>query len=669
VLRGPDTRALAAAGRRVGFASVLLALCAPLLVPGLHAARLTSTTWVFGPGGGGNGSNMPDPLSQTGVALQESKPKTAFTYTTTAPVALRELNPQYLQQYVMTLTDSGWQIGGGNGLTTHSFNTQLPPQADGVSNSGSLLVTTVVSYPGTAGHSSDTTAFLAAPFPPIRVYVTGSWQVDQETLMLVSPRSSTAGLTYQVVSADVNPSQGTLRGLQVPSGMGKYTQLPVAYKQSHELLSVAERITNGQGSVFDKAQALTDYLHNNGHYNLYGPVLSSPQSLLSFMSPKSMIGDCVQYAEAATIMMRMRGIPARLAVGYTQGTEVPARSGHYVVQNADAHAWPEVFFAGYGWVRFEPTPPGQGSATAPGFESTPASTGPSVTTPGTSAGQTSATNKGGTLLGPGRKIVALPNDGGPDSGTLTSAKKHSSAPWTAIVLAVLAAIALAFGIIAIVAPASRRLLAARPGSAAERIGRVNIGGVLIAVGISAGVVALALYRMLSRTSGLNLGAGWATVGIAFGASCAAALALPTLSRAALRRWRWARASDDEARAHAAWLELCADLADYGIGYSPSESPRAVAARLRSGLVLAEPAAEAVGRIALAEEYASYAGRAPDSPQTLHKDGTAARRGIARAAGKTARWRARIFPASTLTTLSDAAGHLSDIWRRLTPRPS
>jgi hypothetical protein len=157
------------------------------------------------------------------------------------------------------------------------------------------------------------------------------------------------------------------------------------------------------------------------------------------------------------------------------------------------------------------------------------------------------------------------------------------------------------------------------------------------------------------------------VGIAFGATCVAALAVPTVLRLALRRWRWIRAGSDEAKAHAAWVELCADLADYGIGYLPSESPRAVAGRLRSGLTLAEPAALAVSRIALAEEHASYAGRAPEAAQTLHRDGVAARRGIARATTAPARWRARVFPTSVLTTIAETAARLPATWHRLTSR--
>jgi hypothetical protein len=121
-----------------------------------------------------------------------------------------------------------------------------------------------------------------------------------------------------------------------------------------------------------------------------------------------------------------------------------------------------------------------------------------------------------------------------------------------------------------------------------------------------------------------------------------------------------RASDDAARAHAAWEELCADLADFGVGYLPSESPRALAGRVTSALALAEEAAAAVSAIALAEEHATYAGRPSDSAD-LRRDGLTARRGIATAAGRGARWRARLFPASMMSALADTAASAPETW--------
>jgi hypothetical protein len=61
---------------------------------------------------------------------------------------------------------------------------------------------------------------------------------------------------------------------------------------------------------------------------------------------------CVYYSTAEVLMLRSLGIPARLAVGFAQGQKV---GDEYLVRKLDAHAWPEVYFPGIGWIEFEPT--------------------------------------------------------------------------------------------------------------------------------------------------------------------------------------------------------------------------------------------------------------------------------------------------------------------------
>jgi hypothetical protein len=66
-------------------------------------------------------------------------------------------------------------------------------------------------------------------------------------------------------------------------------------------------------------------------------------------------GYCQQFAGAMALLLRMGGVPARVSAGFTQGSL--DRSTHrYIVGDIDAHAWVEVWFPHYGWVRFDPTP-------------------------------------------------------------------------------------------------------------------------------------------------------------------------------------------------------------------------------------------------------------------------------------------------------------------------
>jgi hypothetical protein len=244
---------------------------------------------------------------------------------------------------------------------------------------------------------------------------------------------------------------------------------------------------------------------------------------------------------------------------------------------------------------------------------------------------------------------------GESGGAAKPAAKSAGTPWAAVTLAVIAAIALAGGVIALAAPPAQRVISSRAGEPRRRRAAMS-GTALVLVTAAAGLVALSLYRLLSRTSGLNLGAGWQMVGIAFGAACAAILVAPAISRAVLRRWRWMRATDDVSRAHAAWREFRDDLADLGVGYRPSEPPRALADRVTAGLP--GPAGEAVRRLALAEERACYSAR-PAGSATLRRDGAAARRGVAASVRRGTRWRARIFPVSLMTALADGAAQVNE----------
>jgi hypothetical protein len=95
-------------------------------------------------------------------------------------------------------------------------------------------------------------------------------------------------------------------------------------------------------------------LLGNGYtYNEYPP--PSPYPLATFLF-SSRIGYCQQFAGAMALLLRMGGIPARVSTGFTTGAYDTATKG-WLVSDIDAHAWVEAWFAGYGWITFDPTPP------------------------------------------------------------------------------------------------------------------------------------------------------------------------------------------------------------------------------------------------------------------------------------------------------------------------
>src|SRR5690348_13392081 len=647
---GPDTRALAAAGRRVGLASIVLALCAPLIVPGLHASKLFSSGPGIGGTGGGGGDSLtlPSALNQAVAQLHEPQPRTLFTYTTNATQAEQAKDAQYFRQYVFdTMGDSGWEV---DNYAARSVPVNSIPGPQGLTDSTGLqTVRTTVSAGQDFRSPPPQPTFLPLPYPAISVTAPGKWLADPDR-MVYSTSDSIAGQSYSVASVVVDPSQVQLEavpGLGRTAALDPDLALPLAYRTS-ALKKLAARNSAGQTTEFGKVNALATWLSGPQFiYTLSAPTLTSAPKLLNFLT-KGKSGYCVQYAYAMTVLTRLLGIPARFVVGYTGGTR--QRDGSYVVRNTDSHAWTEVYFPTLGWIRFEPTPAGQGTANAPDYMTAGAKSGQGGAAPPI-LGATQSPGAGKSappVNGLGRTVRPGSTEGG-----LSGSGKRASTPWTAVALAVIAALVLAFGLISVAAGPAQQLLAGHPVVSRRRPRAPTVAVVGVA---AAALVALALYRLMARTSGLNLGVGWATVGIAFGATAAVALITPAVFRLVLRRWRWMRADDDARRAHAAWREFHDDLADFGMTSRPSEPPRTLAARVTT--TLAEPAAAAVTRLALAEERASYAAR-PAESGGLRRDGTAARRGLAANARPSTRWRAAVFPASMMTALGEAAARIPD----------
>lgn len=163
-----------------------------------------------------------------------------------------------------------------------------------------------------------------------------------------------AGEQYQVQSAILNPSIQDLKtaGTDYPEWVvQRYLQLPGNF--SPRIQALATDITSGLSTPYEKTAAITRYLREEIKYANPLPVPppkgADPLEWVLFESKQAF---CNYYASAEVLMLRSVGIPARLAVGFAEGQ---FDSSHYIVRNFDAHAWPEVYFPGIGWVEFEPT--------------------------------------------------------------------------------------------------------------------------------------------------------------------------------------------------------------------------------------------------------------------------------------------------------------------------
>jgi protein-glutamine gamma-glutamyltransferase len=117
---------------------------------------------------------------------------------------------------------------------------------------------------------------------------------------------------------------------------------------------LAEEITASEVNNYDKAAAIEHYLRANFKYTLQLPRTLNRDPLATFLFERKQ-GHCEYFASAMAIMLRSIGIPSRIVNGFRTG-EFNDLTSQYLVRASEAHSWVEVFFPGYGWISFDPTP-------------------------------------------------------------------------------------------------------------------------------------------------------------------------------------------------------------------------------------------------------------------------------------------------------------------------
>jgi hypothetical protein len=122
---------------------------------------------------------------------------------------------------------------------------------------------------------------------------------------------------------------------------------------------LAEEITSGLDTRYEKARAIERYFSSNGFtYETTGVAVPGPdEDYVDQFLFDTQIGYCDNFSTSMVVMLRTLDIPARWAKGFTSGEMVDAGDTHdtYEVTNANAHSWVEVYFPETGWVAFEPT--------------------------------------------------------------------------------------------------------------------------------------------------------------------------------------------------------------------------------------------------------------------------------------------------------------------------
>ncbi len=406
----PDAAPLAATGRRIGLTAMAVAIAVPLAVPGIEPRG------IFGlggsGGGGGHGStgvtNLDplDPLVSVRRQLVFTGDAEVLRYTTTDGAA-----PEYLRMYSLDRFDGEtWTTGSLHGGKDERVAGKRLPTDPGLASMPARAVVTKISI----SKKVRGLGVLPAPYPPTKVDIKGDWRVDPTSLSLFSPHDSAGGRTYTVSSLRPAPDYQQLETTATAPSSVTGRDLSVPSWLNDDISVLANDITKSGLTSYDKAVKLQDWFTKPGNfvYSLTTPSPRSGGSLRDFLF-HSKTGYCEQFASSMALLARLLGIPARVGMGYTAGTRQP--DGTWLVRTKDAHAWPELYFTGIGWLRFEPTPAGgegQGSAVTPDYTTPRLVPGSPDGDPqlGSTAGGTNPTNHSAGSSVTTRHHTDLPSD-------------------------------------------------------------------------------------------------------------------------------------------------------------------------------------------------------------------------------------------------------------------
>ncbi|MCK9922359.1 transglutaminaseTgpA domain-containing protein [Frankia sp. AgPm24] len=597
----------------VSLAALVVAVTLPLALPSLDGSGLVSRRSGYGAGDGPSSASVVQPIVSVSQQLHADA--------TIPLLRVRTETPRYLRLTALENFDGQlFTLRALNATRDDRVSEGLPkPQLGGTTSIASAEVTI-----------SDRFNELYLPVPGIPTKIkglVGDWRLADPTGTIFSTRTSTAGVRYQVEAVSADPTRAQLLSSngRVPADLAVDTLLPA--NLDGRLRTLLATLTQGAATTYEKVYAIQEYLRGPTFtYDLQGAPTTQDGALAAFLFDTHR-GYCEQFASAMTVLVRMMGIPARVAIGFVPGEQQP--DGTYLVTNRQAHAWPEVWFPSVGWLGFEPTRRADGATTAPSYAPAGVEDPDAALAPGP---QTQVAPEPDPSTGSGQDPSAAPTATATDGASDTAADAPHRAtgggfPWWAIVLLVAA------------------------------------GPVLLALAVPG------LIRLRRRRTRLRPGRHAGGADAASGAG--------------------AHGSVDQV--HDAWSELLDVAADLGVTIRPSDSPRTGVARLSSyldaeptpggGPVRAkdspaisgspapdEPgpdddltpdaapslryaqAREALGRLAAAEERARYAPQelaSPPPPAEITRDVLIASDTLWSIAPRARRIMARLAPASVL----------------------
>ncbi|MEU6297666.1 DUF3488 and transglutaminase-like domain-containing protein [Streptomyces erythrochromogenes] len=338
-------------GRRIGALALGLALVVPAALPALGDGLLGGPQDGEGSGGSGGTISAVNPLVSLQSNLNAQDNRVVLRYRTDSP----QQGDQYLR--ILALDDfngSKWEASG-RALTDVPQQMPVPPGLGEQVRLGSTEVTTNIT-------ASDgyTQRYLPMPYPATSVEIGGKWRFEPVGRTLVGDQlgrdkfQTVQGAQYKVRSLLLKPTAQQLQKAPAPDPAirAEYTKVPDNLPPV--VAETARQVTEGTKDDYSRAVKLQDFFAVSGgfRYDTQTASGTGSQAVARFLADKE--GFCIHFAFSMAAMSRTLGIPARVAVGFTPGEK--QQDGVVNVSMRDAHAWPELYFQGVGWTRFEPTP-------------------------------------------------------------------------------------------------------------------------------------------------------------------------------------------------------------------------------------------------------------------------------------------------------------------------
>jgi transglutaminase-like putative cysteine protease len=332
-------------GRRIGVASLGIALVVSATLPSMNGGLLDATGAGVGAGNGSGGTiSAVNPLLSLRDSLNVDEDRQVLSVRTQS----NDTSDLYLR--IVSLDDFDGRTWKPSKRSIGAVPKDFPTPIGLGPDVKRAEVETTISAANWYEQS-----YLPMPYPPSGVQVLGNWRYEPEGMALVGDHGqNTRGLTYEVKSLDVEPTAEQLAAAPAapPVIEREYTDLPDSLPAV--VAKTAREVTAGAKNPYEQAVDLQDYFAVTGgfEYDTQVEVGDGPNAIANFLRDKQ--GFCVHFSFAMAAMARSLGIPARVAVGFAPGT--PQADGSVSVGLKDAHAWPELYFEGVGWTRFEPTP-------------------------------------------------------------------------------------------------------------------------------------------------------------------------------------------------------------------------------------------------------------------------------------------------------------------------